>query len=168
MEPEFTSTEITRYSKRLLPKYRYLPFRNLHPFLDRGGHSYGEKLTPPDSFTTENWSESKEYRYCIDLFNHGFWWETHERLKSLSIAAGRETETGQFIQGLIQISAALLKHFMSEDGGARTIAKLGIENLKKKDGIYLGIDVATLIQQVEECLKSENGKYPRISLTPTL
>lgn len=165
MEPEFTIKDIPRYSEKRLPKYRHLPFRNLHPFLDRGGHSYGEKLTSPESFSPENWADSKDYRYCIDLFNHGFWWEAHERLKYLSMAAGRETETGQFIQGLIQVAAALLKHFMDEEGGAQTLAQLGIENLNKKEGTYLGIEVKTLIQQVEECLESKDGRYPRIILT---
>jgi len=166
MEPDITPGEITRYSQRRLPKYRHLPFKNLHPFLDRGGHSYGEKLAPPESFTSEDWSKSQEYLYCIDLFNYCFWWEAHERLKYLSIAAGRETETGQFIQGLIQVAAALLKHFMDEADGAQTLAKLGIQNLRKKNGIYLGIEVETLIHQVEEYLHSENGKYPHIRLTP--
>jgi len=165
MEPQFYQPEISRYSDRPLPTYRHLPFQNAHPFLDEDGHSYGEKLSPPDSFTLENWQHCSDYLYCIDLFNYGFWWEAHERLKQLCFAVGRESETGLFIQGLIQIAAALLKHFMQEQQGAETLAELGLGNLKKVEGIYLGIEIATLVTQVQNCLNSKEEKYPQIQLT---
>lgn len=164
MEPQFIEPIIPRYTDRPLPEYRHLPFRNAHPFLDKEGHSYGEKLSPPDSFSPENWQDCEDYLYSIDLINHGFWWEAHERLKHVSIGAGRESETGQFVQGLIQIAAALLKHFMKENEGAETLATLGLGNLQKATGIYLGVDIMTLVAQVQDCLKSGDSKYPRIRL----
>jgi len=164
MEPQFCQPEISRYSDRPLPAYRHLPFQNAHPFLDEEGHSYGEKLSPPDSFTLGNWQHCSDYLYCIDLFNYGFWWEAHERLKQLCFAAGRESETGLFIQGLIQIAAALLKHFMQEEQGAETLANLGLKNLQKTTGTYLGIEITTLATQVQNCLKSREEKYPQIQL----
>ena len=164
MEPQFIGSNIPHYTDRPLPEYRHLPFQNAHPFLDEGGHSYGEKLSPSESFDTDSWQECEAYLYSIDLFNHGFWWEAHERLKHVSIGAGRESETGQFVQGLIQVAAALLKHFMREDKGAATLAELGLGNLQEVTGIYLGVDIATLVIQVQDCLKTENAKYPRIQL----
>ena len=164
MNPQFIDADIPRYTNKDLPVYRHLPFRNAHPFLDKGGHSYGEKLTPPENFNPEHWQECEEYLYCIDLFNNGYWWEAHERLKFISMAAGQETETGQFVRGIIQISAALLKHFMGEEDGAQTLAKMGLETLGKTQGSPLGIDIDTLVNQVEDCLKSADGKYPGIRL----
>ena len=164
MDPQFRDSDIPNYTERKLPGYRHLPFQNAHPFLDKEGHSYGEKLTPAEGFNAENWQDSEEYLYCIDLFNNGFWWEAHERLKYISMAAGQDSETNHFIRGLIQVAAALLKHFMKEEDGARTLAKMGIETLRKKEGIFLGIDITTLAHQVEECLQSAEGKYPRIRL----
>ena len=164
MEPKFHDPLIERYTDRPFPPYRHLPFQNAHPFLDEYGHSFGEKLSPPDSFTLDNWQHCSDYLYCIDLFNYGFWWEAHERLKHLCIAAGRESEMGQFIQGLIQVSAAVLKHFMQEEQGAETLAKLGLGNLQKPTGIYLGIDIAAFVAQVKEFLQSGEAKYPQIQL----
>ena len=165
MEPQFALADIPRYTNRPLPEYRHLPFQNEHPFLDEGGHSFGEKLLPPKSFGSGNWQYCEEYLYCIDLINCGSWWEAHERLKQISIGAGRDSETGQFVQGLLQVAAALLKHFMEEDEGATTLAELGLGNLQRVDGIYLGIDISTLVTQVNDCLKTRESKYPRISLT---
>lgn len=164
MEPQFIEPEIRRYTDRALPEYRHLPFQNAHPFLDEDGHSFGEKLLPSESFSSENWQDCTDYLYSIDLFNHGFWWEAYERLKHICIGAGRESETGLFVQGLLQVAAALLKHFMEEQAGAETLAELGLENIQRVTNIYLGIDVATLAVQVEDCLKIEDAKYPRIGL----
>ena len=164
MEPQFIDSNIPRYTDRVLPEYRHLPFQNPHPFLDEDGHSYGEKLLSPDSFSAEDWQNCEDYLYSIDLFNHGFWWEAHERLKYVSIGAGRESEAGQFIQGLIQVAAALLKHFMQEDEGAVTLAELAIGNLQGVTDVYLGLNVATLVSQLQGCLKAVDAKYPCIHL----
>lgn len=164
MEPQFIEPEIRRYTDRALPEYRHLPFQNAHPFLDEDGHSFGEKLLPSESFSSENWQDCTDYLYSIDLFNHGFWWEAYEQLKHVSIGAGRESETGLFVQGLLQVAAALLKHFMEEQVGAETLAELGLENIQRVTDVYLGIDVATLAVQVEDCLKTGDAKYPRIGL----
>ncbi|MEA3545221.1 MAG: DUF309 domain-containing protein [Thermodesulfobacteriota bacterium] len=164
MKFKVVESAMLRYTNRPLPEYRHLPFRNAHPFLDEDGHSFGEKLSPPDSFTAENWQSCEDYLYSIDLFNHGFWWEAHERLKYVSIGAGRESEAGQFVQGLIQVAAALLKHFMVEDKGAATLMELGLGNLQKMKGVYLGIEVSTLVVQVPNCLKTNDSKYPQIYL----
>jgi len=164
MEPQFIEQNISRYTDRPLPVYRHLPFTNAHPFLDEDGHSYGEKLSPSHSFATDNWQNCDEYLYSIDLFNYGFWWEAHERLKFVSIGAGRESETGQFVQGLIQVAAALLKHFMQEETGAATLAELGSGNLQGVADIYLGINVTTLVAQLQNCLQTKDSKYPQIRL----
>ena len=164
MEPQFILPNIPRYTDRPLPEYRHIPFQNAHPFLDEEGHSFGEKLLPPESFDSGNWQQCEEYLYCIDLINCGFWWEAHERFKQIIIGAGRDSETGQFVQGLLQVAAALLKHFMEEDEGATTLAKLGLGNLQEVDDSYLGIDIATLVAQVNDCLNSRESKYPSISL----
>ncbi len=165
MEPTLTNQDVPRYTQRPLPAYRHLPFRNPHPFLDRDGHSYGEVLTPSACFDTENWRVHEDYLYAVDLFNHGFWWEAHERLKQVSIGAGRESATGRFVEGLIQVAAALLKLYMNEPAPARTLADLGLKNLRRAErNPYLGIDAASLQDAVNKALAAENPEYPSIRL----
>ncbi|MCW8859396.1 MAG: DUF309 domain-containing protein [Deltaproteobacteria bacterium] len=153
-----------RYTDRLLPEYRHLPFQNPHPFLDEDGHSFGEQLTPAESFAADNWMECEEYLYSIDLFNHGYWWEAHERLKHVSTGAGRKSEAGVFIQGLIQISAALLKYSMEEYAPAKTLAELGLGNLAIDTNPFLGIDVVALKRAVLDCLAAPENGYPSLRL----
>lgn len=165
MEPKLSNQDIPRYSQRSLPLYRHLPFQNPHPFLDEDGHSFGEELLPVEGFGADNWMASDEYLYAIDLFNNGFWWEAHERLKQVSIGAGRESITGTFIQGLIQASAGLLKHFMAQDAPARALIDLGLSNLEVKQNPYLGIDVTALKAALNDCLDHDDSVYPSIRLS---
>lgn len=163
MDPEINLRDVPRYSLRPLPAYRHLPFQNPHPFLDEEGHSFAEELSPVDGFEAANWQKYDEYLYAIDLFNHGFWWEAHERLKQVSLGVGRDTACGLFVQGLIQVAAGLLKHSMQEEGPARALAEMGIKNLRIGEPVELGIDVATLCRDVEQCLLGDS--YPVIRLS---
>ncbi len=165
MDPKFSDPAIPRYTQKPLPGYRHLPFQNPHPFLDEDGHSYGETLHAPESFGPDNWRDCSDYLYSIDLFNRGYWWEAHERLKQLSIAAGRDTQTGRFIQGLIQVAAALLKHFMRQEQAAATLAEMGLKNLQIDEKSYLGIEIAPLVSELRDCIKSAESDYPGIRLT---
>lgn len=165
MTIQFSAAAPPRYTERSLPPYRHLPFQNPHPFLDADGHSYGEKLEPITGFSVNNWQQSNEYLYAIDLFNHGFWWEAHERLKHISVGAGRESETGQFVQGLIQVAAAMLKLYLKEEDPARTLADLGLSHLRAGQNPYLGIDWEQLADAVEDCLEDgDNVVFPVIHL----
>ena len=122
-EPIFSRSDLPRYSQRPFPPYRFLPFRSgaplPHPRNDPAGHSYGQDEECLPGFTPADWSTCEPYLYGIDLFNHGYWWEAHEALETVWLAAGRATRCGRFVQGLIQLAGAQLKRFVGEERGAR-------------------------------------------------
>ena len=138
-----------RYTDRPFPAYRYVPGKAPHPTRDPEGHSYNKPVEKPAVFKTGHWQSCNEYLYGIDLFNHGYWWEAHEALESVWVAAGRQTETGLFIQGLIQIAVAHLKKFQGFHDVAKRMATEGLEKMKRINGIFLGIDVAALRRAVK-------------------
>lgn len=169
MEPIFTKPDLPRYSQRPFPPYRYLPYRNgtttPHPRNDPEGHSYQAEEEYLPTFTPEEWRNYELYLYGIDLFNHGYWWEAHEALEGIWLAAGqRETICGRFVQGLIQLAGAQLKRFMAEMGGAQSLTIAGVEKIAEREGIYLGIVVAELVAEAERCLREDCGEFPRIEL----
>jgi hypothetical protein len=138
-----------RYSTRAFPPYRYIPGKAPHPIRDPGGHSYGHPIEQPETFDAVGWRSCDQYLYGIDLFNHGFWWEAHEALEAVWVGAGRKTDTGLFVQGLIQIAVAHLKRFQGFDDVARRMAAEGLDKIKRMRGIHLGIDVAAFRTAVE-------------------
>lgn len=166
MEPIFTDPDLARYTQTPFPAYRYLPFQPdmPHPRNDPAGHSYGaeDEYLPP--FEDDDWRTCQPYLYGINLFNHGYWWEAHESLEAVWMAAGQDTPTGKFIQGLIQVAAAQLKRFINQERGAKMLTESGVAKLSVAEGIFLGVEIAPLIAEVERCLREDRGEYPRIRL----
>ena len=91
---------------RPFPPYAYLPGRHPHPVRDPAGHSHGE---PSPAAAADPPLGSEAFRWGADLFNHGYYWEAHEAWEPLWRAASRSTPLGQFLKGLILLSAAGVK-----------------------------------------------------------
>ena len=163
LPPEKTTPP--RYTDRAFPAYRFIPGKAPHPTRDPEGHSYNKQPEPIASFDIGLWQSCTEYLYGIDLFNHGYWWEAHEALEAVWVAAGRQTETGLFIQGLILIAVAHLKMYQGFHDVARRMAKDGLDKMKRMQGIYLGIDVSVLRSAVEAYCAGDNQSPVIIELS---
>lgn len=148
-----------RYTDRPFPPYRFVPGKAPHPTRDPDGHSYNKQPEQLVSFKPGDWQSCQEYLYAIDLFNHEYWWESHEALEAVWVAAGRRTMTGLFIQGLIQIAVAHLKWFQGFNDVANHMASKGLEKMKGIKDIYLGIDVEAFRSDVKAYFAGK-GKTP--------
>jgi len=152
-----------RYSGIDLPKFRYIPGQGPHPsHLAKGSHL--PELPPPVPLSVESWQDSVHYRYALDLFNYGYWWEAHEVLEILWVLAKRETPMGTFLQGLIQISAALLKESQSLHEAALHLAAKGFPKFRTKSGVFLGLEVEPFLGEVEAFLSGQRPAPPLILL----
>ncbi len=152
-----------RYTAADLPSYRYLPGEEPHPVLDPGGHSYGthEESEPLDA---QQWSSCHTYLLAIDLFNHRYYWEAHEELERLWRRVGRRTESGIFLQGLIQVAAAMLKRRMGKRGAASRLAAHGCAKLRTIDALHLGIHGPDLASAIEAALDAPGTEPVTIQL----
>ncbi len=156
-----------RYGERPFPAYRYVPGRTPHPLRDPDGHSAGTGHRPPPvPLDPDAWSASADYLHGIDLFNHGYYWEAHEALEGLWVAAGRETPLGRGLQGLIQIAVGQLKRLQGHGTGARLLSTEGCAKLPGGPGPWLGIDVVRLRADVAAALADPAAPAPRIVLSP--
>jgi hypothetical protein len=90
------------------PRYAYLPGRHPHPVRDPRGHSY-QAEEPPLTVPIEAALGSAPYRWGVDLFNHGYYWEAHEAWEPLWLAARQSTPHLLFFKGLILLAAAGVK-----------------------------------------------------------
>jgi hypothetical protein len=92
--------------EKSFPTYAYLPGKDPHPVRDPRGHSYRNE---PVTVAVEAALGSDVFRWGIDLFNHGYYWEAHEAWEPLWHAAKRSTQHSQFFKGLILLAAAGVK-----------------------------------------------------------
>lgn len=137
-----------RYSTRPFPSYRFVPGKTPHPRRHLSGHSYGRLEPELEALRPDTWSESKAYRYGVDLYNFAYWWESHEVFEAFWHAAGPKTEQGRFFQGLIQLAAGNLKRCMGNERAARNLFQRSTLRLSELPGHYLGIDVADLLSKL--------------------
>ena len=133
-----------RYSRRAFPPYRYIPGRSPHPQRDPCGHAFGAAETPPERFAPEAWRSCETFLYGIDLYNFAFFWECHEQLEGLLGGAGRTSQAGRLLRGLIQAAASHLKWVMEARAPAARLAGKALRHVSDGTGIDLGVDVAAL------------------------
>ena|SRR5436309_6767235 len=155
---------VPRYSERPLPAYRFVPGQSPHPRRDPKGHSYGQPEPVPPAFSAEEWWDSEWYLYGIDLYNYRYWWECHEVFEGLWHAVGHDTQQGQFLQALIQVAAANLKRAVNATDPAETLSRAALERLQKFSGIYMGVDVRMLSEDVRAYFEGSGEKPALIRL----
>lgn len=148
-EPRNSTAE--RYSRRDFPAYRHRPGQTPHPIRDPAGHSFG-KETPPVALEEEHWATNDGYRFAIDLFNRGYYWEAHEELEALWIGSGRNSAVGVFLQGLIQAAAALLKRDCGNQTAALRLAVSAGQKLRLSRALSLGFNPEALAQALDQKL----------------
>jgi hypothetical protein len=140
--------------QRPLPPYRHLPGVTPHPVRDPRGHSYGREERDNEPVDLPyNWRQTEDYLYGVDLYNFAHWWEAHEAWEGLWNKT--EDDCRLFLQGLIQISAALIKRHMRTLRAVRSLSIAGREkvrqtlhNLDDPRGIYMGIDLNEYLDSV--------------------
>jgi hypothetical protein len=151
-----------RYSDRLLPAYRFIPGRHPHPRRDPHGHSYGLPDPTPERFPHEQWRASEDYRYAIDLYNFGYWWESHEVFEALWHATGKKSEQGGCFQALIDLAAANLKLTTGARPSAVKLWQSGVVRLEKLPSPYMGLDIRQL--EIEVRARLTDSSLPPVLL----
>jgi predicted metal-dependent hydrolase len=122
------------------------------------------------AWSPDEWRENERYLYGVDLFNLGYWWEAHAEWEVLWQTIERSDVSGSFLQGLIQIAAALVQHRGGRTEGARRLASKGVQKLRRvtrasKESHYMGVDVTALADDLESFLASgPEGTPPVLEL----
>ena len=157
-----------RLSNQPLPPYTYVPGKTAHPVRDPRGHSFGSPEPSVESFVPARWDECEAYRFGIDLFNQGFYWEAHEQWEAVWHAVGRKGDVASFLKGLIKLAAAGVKQLEGSEIGVQRHTDRAIELFSCIDsGASCGLDCAELIELARRMqLDSDGSSTPRLS--PTL
>jgi uncharacterized protein len=156
-EPSAPDPSCPRYTRGLLPPYRFVPGRTPHPRRDVRGYAYGRPELPPEPLDPAAWASSEVYLRGIDLYNFAYWWESHEIFEAIWHGAGRSGVLGGFAQGMVQIAAAHLKRFMGAQESARALLDRGILRLGEVPERYLGVHVRRLEREAAAHFRGERA-----------
>jgi uncharacterized protein len=146
-----------RYSARPFPPYRFIPGNNPHPRRHPQGHSFGCPEPSPEPCRPEDWCQSEDYRFGIDLYNFAYWWECHEVFEGFWHAVGTKTEQGQFFQALIHLAAANLKRYSGHLAASEKLLRTSHQKFCTVPPSYMGLDVADLIHQLGTQIATEQA-----------
>lgn len=119
-------------------------------------------LPTATALSTANWNSSPHYRYGIDLFNHGYWWEAHAAWEALWHATGHDTEAGRFLQCLIQCAGALFKRSQTTNKGAFVMGQKAVTGFDRFPATYMGIAMHTFAGELLGFLKGDITRPPYI------
>ena len=123
----------------------------------------------PSAQHPERWAEDDAYLSGIRLFNQRQFWESHEAWEEIWLHCdGIQSE---FLQGLIQAAAALLKYQRNEFPPALRLCNTALGRLRQCPDIYMGLNVRAFELALEACMQPvlygqntpiENSKIPQI------
>ena len=163
-EPDPPDPTFARLSRDPLPRYRFVPGRSPHPRRDRQGHSYGRPEPKAARVEASAWRSSRAYLFGIDLYNLGYFWESHEAFEALWNAADRASPEKQFFQAIIQLAASNLKFFMGAESAGRALAERANTKLADLPPEFMGLDVAALRREVTARFAGEQTTAPVLRL----
>jgi predicted metal-dependent hydrolase len=149
--------ELPRYSRRPLPARRYLPGRGARP----PDAPAGATALP---FDPACWWACEEFLHGADLWNRGFYWEAHEAWEGPWRAAGRASESGRLLQGLILLAAAGVKRELGRTGPARRLAARGARRLGEARCARAGFDADAFAEAVQAWVAGGREAAPLLGL----
>lgn len=125
LDDHFETARVTTPPPRLapdtpFPPYAYTGDPQPHPRNHPQGHSHGIAETTPPRLDGVRWRTSRDYLHGLDLFNHGYYWESHEAWEGLWNAEGRAGPVAEFLKGLIKLGAAGVKVRCGQTAGVRS------------------------------------------------
>jgi uncharacterized protein len=100
------------------PAYIFTPGENPHP-KKSGGHMEGEGdpvCLPIDPSVPE---QHLSLRYALDLYNHGYFWESHVYFEAIWNAHGRHGPEADLMKAFIKLGAAWIKLKLGQPESAR-------------------------------------------------
>lgn len=128
------------------PSYAFLPGQGTHPHHNPDHWSVNLDELESRQLTVENYRNHKVFLCGIDLFNHQFYWETHEVYELLWNQLGRKSQTAKFCQGMVLLGASGVKYKLNQVAPAEGHLKRARELFQSLDFPLFGVEKEQLIQ----------------------
>ena len=127
--------------------------------------AYVPGITPRRGTSLEGESPARLFRLGADLFNHGFYWESHEAWEAVWHAEGRAGDRAILIRGLIHLAACGVKARQGSLHGTMAHAKKSwmlLKQVREDHGLASRRELEEQAGKVAEtanrflCLRQEN------------
>jgi len=151
------------------PPYRHEPGTTPHPYRHADGHSHGRPEPTVSPLDPAAPFESEAYLFGFDLFNYGYFWESHVWWEALWHAHGRTGEVAELLRALIRLAAAGVKARAQVPGGVRKHcrATAGIlDEIRERTAtvVFVGLHLEQLATQARWVADAtpDHGPHPHL------
>lgn len=135
------------------PPYVFIPGVNPHPKKE-GGYREGIPEPVATQVEREHPEQNEFFNYALDLFNHGYFWESHVYFEALWNAHGRVGSAADFFKGMIKLGAAGVKVSLKQTSNAvdhyLRARELFSIVMDEESEVFLGINLREIIQQIDQ------------------
>jgi hypothetical protein len=135
------------------PPYAFVPGRFPHPTADPAGHSFGTNPALPSRIEPDQWQGCRPYLFGIDLFNAGYYWESHVAWEGLWMACDRKGIVADFLKGLIHLAAAGVKALEGRPEGVKShssraaaLWETTLRSLNADHDLFMGFNIEDLVR----------------------
>jgi len=141
------------HPEKAFPPYVFIPGVNPHPKKEGG---YRQQIPEPVSpkVDLQNPQASDDLKYALDLFNYGYFWESHVYFEALWNAHSRIGTVADFFKGMIKLGAAGVKASIDQGVNAQDhqdrAEELFTGVLEKEGPLFLGFNLKQIIQDISE------------------
>ncbi len=149
------------FPQKQFPPYAFVPGHHPHPEKS-GGHMEGEKLNISNPLDPKNIYKSDEFLFALDLYNFGYYWESHVYFEALWNVSQRKGPIADFLKALIKLCAAGIKVKTKEESGvighAQRARELFIHlGRDLSDKHFGGLSLLNLISQSEDIMENASS-----------
>ena len=132
-----------------LPPYTYVPGFAPHPISDPNGHL--RSFCPPQA-----WDRQQHVQWGQQLFEHGYYWESHEAWEHLWWELGRASDDALIVKGLIKLAACGVKCREGNAVGAARHAKRAAELLAagSESSLFKGLNLQTALDTAQQAAQT--------------
>lgn len=142
-----------------LPSQRFLPGKGmLHPNKNHIAH-FGDAALLLNNHVIDEQGDSAAFRYGLDCYNEGFYWEAHEFWEPLWQSVRKQKpQLAAALKALIQFAAANVQLLCARPDSWRRLAQRAINTATKSDVQHsklLGIEWHQLLADWQEVLQGD-------------
>ncbi len=118
----------------------------------------------------KGWSDKEHLLWGKRLFNHGYYWESHEAWEHVWLALGRTTADALCVKGLIKLAASAVKCREGNVSGATRHAKRAIELLlaPPDSSLFDNCDLNSARHAAQRILESAPASFVAPSSEPVV
>lgn len=143
---------------REFPPYAFLPGKSPHPEKE-GGHMFGHEIQV-EALTPSNLPTNPDFAYALDLFNYGYYWESHVWWEELWHLAGRKGPLADLLKALIKFAAAGVKIELEQSAPSMGHIDRGLELIKELIDQSFHVEGLNLNELYHSLLQCRKGECP--------